>query len=361
MGQFAFLIGHLADVVQETGTLCLLGIQAEFGSHYGAKVGGFSGVLQEVLTVGRAIFHLTDNANQFGVQAVHAEVDGRALTRLDDFFFHLFLHLGHDFLDACGVDAAVGDELVQGEAADFAAYGVESGDNDGLGRVVHNDFNARGGFEGTDIAAFAADDAAFHLVVVDVEHGDAVFNGRFCSHALNSLYDNALGLLACGELRVVHNLVDVALGVGARFVFERFYEAVLGLFGRQATEFFEFLALFELELFEFFLALGECLLLVFHAGVGSVEFLLAAGEVFLLLVEADFALLEFVFSLLELLLACADFVFEFCLLVEELFLHFEQFALFDDFGFFACALKHKVVLLCQDVAEYGKSDAAAYE
>ena len=292
---------------------------------------------------------------------MHAEVDGRALTRFDNFFFHLLLHLGNDFLDACGVDAAVGDELVQGEAADFAANGVEGRDDDGFGRVVHNDFNACGGFEGADVATFAADDAAFHLVVVDVEHGDAVFNCRFRSHALNSLDNDALGLLAGGEFGVVHNLVDVALRVGARFVFERFYEAVLSLFCRQAAEFFELLALFELELFEFFLALGECLLLVFHAGVGSVEFLLAAGEVFLLLIETDFALLEFVFSLLELLLACADFVFEFCLFVEELFLHFEQFALFDDFGFFACALKHKVVLLCQDVAEDSKSDAAAYK
>ena len=55
-----------------------------------------------------------------------AEVDGRTFAGFDDFFFDLFADFGNDFFDACGMDAAVGNKLVQGEACDFAADGVEA-------------------------------------------------------------------------------------------------------------------------------------------------------------------------------------------------------------------------------------------
>ena len=35
MRQFAFLIGYLTDVMQQAGSLCFLGIQAEFACHNG--------------------------------------------------------------------------------------------------------------------------------------------------------------------------------------------------------------------------------------------------------------------------------------------------------------------------------------
>ena len=54
------------------------------------------------------------------------EVDGGSFAGFHDFFFNLLAHLGHHFLDAGRVDAAVGHELMQGEAGDFAAHGVKS-------------------------------------------------------------------------------------------------------------------------------------------------------------------------------------------------------------------------------------------
>ena len=138
-----------------------------------------------------------------------AEVNGGALTRFDNFFFHLFAHFGHDFLDACGVDASVGNELVECQAADFAAHGVEGGDDDGFGRIVYNDFHASCGFEGADVAAFASDDAALHFIVVDMEDGDAVFDSRFGSHALDALDNDALGLLIGSHFGIIHDFVDI--------------------------------------------------------------------------------------------------------------------------------------------------------
>ena len=107
------------------------------------------------------------------------------------------------------MDASVGNELVECQAADFAAHGVECGDNDGFGRIVYNDFHASCGFEGADVAAFASDDAALHFVVVDMEDGDAVFDGRFGSHALDALDNDALGFLIGGHFGIVHNFVDI--------------------------------------------------------------------------------------------------------------------------------------------------------
>ena len=69
-----------------------------------------------------------------------------------------------------------------------------------------------------DITAFAADNAALHLVAVDIEDRDRVFDRRLGGHALNRLHDDFLGLFAGGHLGLFHDFVDVGhrfgLGLG---------------------------------------------------------------------------------------------------------------------------------------------------
>ena len=60
------------------------------------------------------------------MEAVDAEVNGGALAGFDDLFLDLFAHFGYNFLDAGGVDAAVGHELMEGEACYLASHGVEA-------------------------------------------------------------------------------------------------------------------------------------------------------------------------------------------------------------------------------------------
>jgi hypothetical protein len=60
------------------------------------------------------------------MEAVDTEVDGGAFTGLDDFVFDLFSDFGDDFFDSSGVDATVGDELVESQTGDFAAHGVKA-------------------------------------------------------------------------------------------------------------------------------------------------------------------------------------------------------------------------------------------
>ena len=191
-------------------------------------------MLQQVLSVGRTVFHLADHADQFGVQSVDSQVDRRALADLDDLLLDLLLNLGDHLLDACGVDAAVGDELVQGQTRDFAAYGIEAREDDGLGGVVDDDLDARCGLQGADVAALAADDAALDLVALDVEHRHGVFDGRLGRHALNRRHDDAFGLFRGGQFGLFDRFVDVGGGFGLGLGLHVLDQDVLGVFGTHA-------------------------------------------------------------------------------------------------------------------------------
>ena len=106
------------------------------------------------------------------MKSVYAEVDSRALTYFNHLVLQLFLNLSYHFLDACGVDTAVSNELMECQTASLTANGVEGRDNDGLGSIVNNDFHTTGSFQSTNVTSFTSDDASLHIVVVNVEHAD---------------------------------------------------------------------------------------------------------------------------------------------------------------------------------------------
>ena len=164
------------------------------------------------------------------MQAMNTQVDSRALTRLDDFVLQLLLHLCHYFFYSGRVNTPIGYKLVKGKTANLATNGVESRDNDGLGRVVYNDFNTRSSFQGADVTSFTTDDTTLYLVVVDVENAHRVFYCGLGSHTLDGLYNNLLGLLVCVELRLVNYLIDVASCISLGFVFQTLDESFFSLF-----------------------------------------------------------------------------------------------------------------------------------
>ena len=59
--------------------------------------------------------------------------------------------------------------LVRAMLGDLAANVVEGADDDHPGRIVDDDVHAGGLLEGADVAAFAADDAALHVVAGDID------------------------------------------------------------------------------------------------------------------------------------------------------------------------------------------------
>ena len=71
------------------------------------------GVVEHVLTVGRAVFLTAEQLDELGVQVVHAGLERGALALLLDDAVDLLAGLFDQILDAGGVDAAVGNELLQ--------------------------------------------------------------------------------------------------------------------------------------------------------------------------------------------------------------------------------------------------------
>ena len=333
MRQFRFVVGHLADVVQQTCSAGDLGIEAQFGGHDACEVGRLPGVLQQVLTVGRAVFHLADHADQLGVQSVDAQVDRRALAHLDDLLLDLFLDLGHHFLDAGGVDAAVGDELVQGQTRDLAAHGIESRKDDRLGGVIDDDLDARRGLQGADVAALAADDAALDLVALDVEDRHGVFDGRFGRHALDRRHDDALGLFRGRHLRLFDRLVDVGGGFGLGLGLHVLDQDVLGILRAHARDLFQTHVLFALHLVHLLLLVFEDLQLVLHLLLQPVVVAELILQFALLVLEVLLDLLGALFALGDLLVAFVDLAVVFALELYELLFCLEDALLLDHLPF----------------------------
>ena len=99
-------------------------------------------MLQQVLAVRRTVFHTSHHAHQLVVHVHNAEVDAGAFAGFDNLLFYLFAGFRNHLFDTCGVYASVGNEFVERQACYFAAYGVETGEDDGVGRVVDDYFHA---------------------------------------------------------------------------------------------------------------------------------------------------------------------------------------------------------------------------
>ena len=88
------------------------------------------------------------------------------------------------------MDAAVLDQSRHRFARNFPAHGVETGNHHRARRVIHQDGDARGGFERADVAPFAADDAAFDFVVGQGEGGGGILEGVIAGVTLDGHADD---------------------------------------------------------------------------------------------------------------------------------------------------------------------------
>ena len=267
------------------------------------------------------------------MESVDSQVDGRALADLDDLLLDLLLNLGHDLLDACGVDAAVGDELVECQASDFTPHGVESREDDRLGGVVDDDLDARCGLQSADVAALTSDDAALYLVALDVEDRDGVFDGRFCRHALDRGHDDALGLLRGGHLGLLDGFVDIGCGFGLGLGLHVLDQDVLGILGTHAGDLLQADVLFAAHLLDLLLLVFEQLHLVLHLFLEPVVFADAVLEVALLVLEVLLDLFCALLALCEFLVALVDLPVVFALELYEFLLGLKDSLLLDHLAF----------------------------
>ncbi len=180
-------------------------VEAHFlGQHAGQK-GHFDRMPQHVLAVAGAEPQPAEQVNDLGMQAGHVGFLGRFFAVLLDVLLHFGLRLGDDLFDPGRMDAAVGDQLVERHAADFAAHRIEPADDHHARRVVDDHVDAGGLFEGPDVAPFAADDPALHLVAGNVDGAGGGFGGVGGGVALDAGDQHlaALGLADFGHFLLV--------------------------------------------------------------------------------------------------------------------------------------------------------------
>ena len=267
------------------------------------------------------------------MEPVDSEVDGSALPDLDDLLLDLLLDLCHDLLDACWVDAAVGDELVECESCDFAAHGVESREDDRLGGIVDDDLDAGCGLQGPDVASFASDDAALYLVALDVEDRDGILDGCFGCDTLDRGYDDSFGLFRGGHLGLLDGFVDIGGGFGLGLGLHVLHEDVLGLLGAHSGDLFEADVLFASHLVDLLLLVLDELHLVLHLLLEPVVFPEPVFQVALLVLEVLFELFDALFALCEFLISFVDLSVVFAFQLDKLLLGLKDSLLLDHLGF----------------------------
>ena len=62
------------------------------------------------------------------------------------------------------------DELFKGDAGNFPAYGVKTGNNNCFRGIIDNQINAGRLFDRLDVSSFTADDPSLHFVIGKVNN-----------------------------------------------------------------------------------------------------------------------------------------------------------------------------------------------
>ena len=183
------------------------------------------------------------------------------------------------------MDTTVAHQLMESQTTSLTTYRIETTDNDSFRRIIDDDFHTGSGLKSTDISSLTTDDAAFHLIIIYMEHADGVLYSSLRSYTLDGLNHNLLGLLVGIQLGLIHNLVDITSGSGLGLVLHRLNQTVLGIFCTQSGNFLQFLTLLQLHLLKFLSLQAQKLLLVLNTLLLVVKLILATTHLFLTLVQ----------------------------------------------------------------------------
>ncbi len=98
------------------------------------------------------------------MQVVDTGIKGSLLASLAHALLNQVGSLVIHLLNAGGVNAAVGDEVLEGNTGGLTTDRVEARKNDGLRRVVDHEVDAGNLLEGPDVATLATDDTALEVI-----------------------------------------------------------------------------------------------------------------------------------------------------------------------------------------------------
>ena len=164
-----FMIGGLADIVQQPTASGQVGIHPQHFGEQAADEGDFDAVSQHILAVGSTKMESTEHFNDAVVQPRDVHFVGSFPSFLEDERTDLFGRLFHDLFDFGRVNTAIGDQSVERLPGDFSADRIEAADDHDTGCIVDDHVHAGGFFEGPDVPPFAADDATLDVIGGDVD------------------------------------------------------------------------------------------------------------------------------------------------------------------------------------------------
>ena len=328
-----FVVDGLSDVVEEADAARALFVEAELGGDRAHEGRGLDAVLQHVLGEAVAELECADEGDERFRDALQAAVQHGLFARAEDLLVDFLAHLLHELLDAGRVDAAVADEFFHHAARDFLADGVETADDDRFRGVVDEDVDAGRRLERADVASFAADDAALHLVVGERDGGGGAFVGAVAGVALDGVGEELLGFAFGALAGVLDDVADEEAGLVFDLAFEFFEDHAAGGLAVELGDALEFVDLAVDRVLELFLFLDEAFALLHEFGFLALVVLDLRVQGIVLAVEVLLFLREAFFLLGDLAAAFLDLVFDLVLDPEGVVLDLEGVALGGDAGF----------------------------
>ena len=161
-------------------------------------------------------------------------IESSLLARLLHSLVYELFRLAEHLFDAGGVDTAIGDKVLHGDAADFTADRIEAGDGYAFRRIVDDEIGAGKLLERADVAALTADDAALQVIGRDMDRRNGGFGGMICSYTLNGKAEDGACLLIGLRLGASLGIADDSRGLVRHLVFKRIEKLGFRLIGSHA-------------------------------------------------------------------------------------------------------------------------------
>ena len=188
-------------------------------------------MVEHVLTVACTVLQSSENFHKVVIYAVYARLKRRFLARLAYCRLDLFLCTLDGLLNACGMYASVGYELLKCEPRSLAAHGVKTRESYRLGSVVYNKVAPRHLRYCTDIPSLSAYSPALHIVARQRYYRYGSLRYVVGCVALNRRRDYLVGELLAVLLELSLRLGYTCGGLVLKLVVYRFEQLGFRLLG----------------------------------------------------------------------------------------------------------------------------------
>ena len=141
------------------------------------------------------------------MQPCNTQIYHGALSPLNHFLFHLFLHFFHHFLNAGWVNPTIADQTLQRYTGNFPANWVVTTQYDGFWCVVNQNFHARSRFKCLDISSLSTNNSTLRIVAFQWKTRNRIVDRSFRSRPLNGLQNDTLRLTCSTQFCLLNDVL----------------------------------------------------------------------------------------------------------------------------------------------------------